>query len=80
MRWLKDLLEHGGVKVLTPQYVLFTWLLDLDDDRDNEEDEDDATSDANDRSVCVVQVVEDVGFPFLCKLKERKKTEWGKLP
>lgn len=71
MRRLKDLLEHGGVKVLTPQDVLFTWLLDLDDDGDDEEDKDDATGDTNNGPVCVVQVVQDVGFPFFCKVVER---------
>lgn len=66
MRRFKDLLKHGGVKVLTPQDVLFTWLLDLHNDGYDEEDEDDATSDTNYGSVRVVQVVQDVSFPLLC--------------
>lgn len=65
MRRLKDLLEHGGVKILTPQDVLFARLLDLDDDGDDEEDEDDAAGDADDGPVSVVQVVQDAGFPVL---------------
>lgn len=77
MRGLEDLLEHGGVKVLTPQDVLFARLLDLDNDGDDEEDEDDATGDANDGPVCVVQVVQDVGFPFLCTGVEREHNRWG---
>lgn len=77
MRWLKDLLEHGGVKVLTPQDVLFAWLLDLDNDGDDEEDKDDATGDTNNGPVCVVQVVQDVGFPFLCTGVERQHNRWG---
>lgn len=70
---LKHLLEHGGVKVLAPKDVLFTGLLDLDDDGDDEEDEDDATGDADDGAVCVVQVVQDVGLPFLCTEAERQQ-------
>lgn len=66
MRRLKDLLEHGGVKVLAPQDVLFARLLDLDDNGDDEEEKDDAAGDADDGAVCVVQVVQDVGFRVLC--------------
>lgn len=73
MRRLEDLLEHGGVKVLTPQDVLFTWLFDLDNDGDDEEDEDDATRDANYSPVCVVQVVQDVCFPLFCTGIEGQK-------
>lgn len=65
-------MEHGGVKVLTPQDVLFTWLLDLNDDRDDEEDEDDAACYTNNGPVCVVQVVQDVCFPLLCTAVERQ--------
>lgn len=65
MRWFKHLLEHGGVKVLTPQNVLFAWLFDLDNDRDDEENEDDATGDADNGPIGVVQVVQDVSFPLL---------------
>lgn len=80
MRRLKNLLEHGGVKILTPQDVLFAWLLDLDDDGDDEEDEDDAAGDTNDGPVGVVQVVQDAGFPVLCsgvnaQWKKGKQTE-----
>lgn len=71
MRRLEDLLEHGGVKVLAPQDVLLARLLDLDDDGDDEEDEDDAAGHANDGAVGVVEVVQDVGFPFFCA--ERRK-------
>lgn len=71
---LKHLLEHGGVKVLTPQDVLLTRLLDLDNDGDDEEEEDDATGDTDYGSICIVQVVQDVGFPLLCKL-ERKHSK-----
>lgn len=67
MRRLKDLLEHGGVIVLPPQDVLLTWLFDLDNDGDDEEDEDDTAGDTNNGPVGVVQVVQDVGFPFLCQ-------------
>lgn len=76
---LKDLLEHGGVKVLTPQNVLFARLLDLHYDWDYEEDEDDAAGDANDSPVGVVQVVKDVGFPFLCGRRTGSKTETESL-
>lgn len=63
-----------------PQDVLFTWLLDLDDDGDDEEDEDDAAGDTNDGPVGVVQVVQDAGFPVLCsgvnaQWKKGKQTE-----
>lgn len=75
---LEDLLEHGGVKVLAPEDVLFTRLLDLDDDGDDQEDEDDAASDADYGPVCVVQVVEDVGFPLLCTLVKKKKKHHNK--
>lgn len=72
VRRLEDLLEHGGVKVLAPQDVLLARLLDLDDDGDDEEDEDDAAGHADDGAVGVVEVVQDVGFPFLCAEKKRK--------
>lgn len=65
VRRLKDLLEHGGVKVLAPQDVLFARLLDLDDDGDDEEEEDDAAGDPDDGPVGVVQVVQDAGLPVL---------------
>lgn len=65
VRRLKDLLEHGGVEILTTQDVLLARLLDLDDDGDDEEDEDDAAGDADDGPVGVVQVVQDAGFPVL---------------
>lgn len=65
VRRLKDLLEHGGVKILTPQDVLFARLLDLDDDGDDEEDEDNAAGDTDDGPVGVVEVVQDAGFPVL---------------
>lgn len=70
---LEDLLEHGGVKVLAPQDVLFTGLLDLHDDGDNEEDADDATGDTYYGPVGVVQVVQDVGRPLLCTDVERQQ-------
>lgn len=70
MRWLKDLLEHGGVKILTPEDVLFAWLLDLDDDGDDEKDKDDAAGHTDDGPVCVVEVVQNVGFPFFCTENE----------
>lgn len=66
VRRLEDLLEHGGVEVLAPQDVLLARLLDLHDDGDDEEDEDDAAGHADDGPVGVVEVVQDVGFPFLC--------------
>lgn len=66
VRRLEDLLEHGGVEVLAPQDVLLARLLDLHDDGDDEEDEDDAAGHADDGPVGVVEVVQDVGFPFFC--------------
>lgn len=89
MRRLKDLLEHGGVEILTPQDVLFTRLLNLDDDGDDEEEEDDAAGDADDGPVGVVQVVQDAGFPVLFQSqhpaekrgnKEGRKEEQMKFP
>lgn len=68
---LEDLLEHGGVKVLASQDVLLARLLDLDDDGDDEEDEDDAAGHANDGAIGVVEVVQNVGFPFFCAGKGR---------
>lgn len=82
MRRLKDLLEHGGVKILTPQDVLFAWLLDLDDDGDDEEDEDNAAGDTNDGPVGVVQVVQDAGFPVFCSgvnAQRKKEKQTGKM-
>lgn len=77
MRWLEDLLEHSGVKVLTPQDILFTWLFDLDNDGDDEEDEDDTTGDTNNSPICVVQVVQDVGFPLFCTMVEKPRVRGG---
>lgn len=74
VRRLEDLLEHGGVKVLTPEDVLLARLLDLDDDGDDEEDEDDAAGHTNDGPVSVVEVVQDVGFPFFCAEKRKWST------
>lgn len=79
MRWLKDLLEHGGVKVLTSQDILFAWLLDLDNNRDDEENEDNATGDANYGPISVVQVVQDVGFPLFCSVGEKQQNKKGKV-
>ena len=79
MGWLKDLLEHGGVKVLAPQDVLLTWLLDLDDDGDDEEDENNAAGDTDDGTVCVVEVVQDVGFPLLCTVEERHHNNLNRI-
>lgn len=71
VRRLEDLLEHGGVKVLAPEDVLLARLLDLDDDGDDEEDEDDAAGHADDGPVGVVEVVQDVCFPFFCAEKRK---------
>lgn len=77
MRRLEDLLEHGGVKVLTAQDIFFTWLFDLDDDRDDEEDEDDATGDTYYGPICVVQIVQYVGFSLLCTVVKRQQSTKG---
>ena len=70
---LQDLLEHGGVKVLSPDYVLFAWLFDLNYNGHNEKDDHNATGDPDYCSIGVVEVVQNVSFPFLCVIQKQKQ-------